>query len=149
MGILSDLFSFFSDLFSKLFTFIKENWLVILLLVAAVLLMNPALAAAIWTWISATAVAIGGWIAGIASTFFAWLGQFSMLELLLGAAAIWVISDPEGAIEFVGDVIEEVTTSVGDALSSVFGSPALLLALGAGLFFLMKDDKKEDTGEQY
>lgn len=134
MGILSSLFDFFADIFSSIWTFMKDNWLVILLIVVAVLLMNPAIAASIWGWLSTSGI-------------IAWLGELTLMQWLVGAVGVWFLSDPAGAIEYVTDVITEVISTVAEGVSNALGLPKLAMIAGLGIaayYFFVKDDGKEE-----
>ena len=150
MSWLSNLFGFFTEFFAGLINFIKQHWLVILIAVAAVILLNPALAVAIGTWFTAAATTVGGWLALGATSIGIWLGSLSLTQLLIGAAALWVISDPDGAIGFITDAIVEVTTAlaagVAAGVSSIIGKPVMYAAGALGLLWLVGRDNDEDEG---
>jgi hypothetical protein len=145
MGIFSDIFNFFKDLFSGIFDFLKEYLLIIVLVLVAIYFMNPALFSAIIDWLAATALSFGGWVATQAGAFWGWLEGFSMLELLVGAAALWVIEDPQGAIEFLSDAIQSVVGAVTSGVVDALGLKGLFaIAVGVGaVYFLGKGDKKK------
>lgn len=144
MGFLSDIFAFFKDLFSGIIKFLKDNFLLLVLIGIGIFFFFPGAWAAIIGWLSAA----GGWIwAGIAAVG-TWLGGFTLGELLLGAAAVWFLSDPEGAIEFIADAIQEVTAAVAGGIVEGLGGSNLLIAglAGFGLWlWLGKSDDDEEA----
>lgn len=134
MSILSSLFDFFGSIFNDLWDFMKENWLLILIVVLAVVLMNPALLTTIGAWLET---------AGVVLT---WIGA-NFVELLLGGMFVWLLVDPEGAISFVTDTIGEVVSTVSSALG--LDKLALWAVLGVGTYyFFIKDKDKKNDSEQ-
>jgi phage-related protein len=142
MSIFSDIFDFLKNLFSALWKFLKENLWIIVLALVAIYLWAPSLWATIWGWISTVA-----WpaIVSAASSVWTWIGDLTPTELLTGAAALWFVSDPEGAIDTVSDVVFSLTEAVTGGVASGLGLPGLAIAaVGFWLFFGKDDDKKEE-----
>lgn len=147
MGIFSDIFNFFKDLFTGIFNFLKKYLLVIIIAIVAIYLMNPALFAAIVDWLAATAATIGAWVASGATALWGWLGTLSLTELLVGAAALWIIEDPSGFVDFVADAVESVVAAVAGGIAEGLGIGNIGLILGGGflLYMFMKGKQKKES----
>jgi hypothetical protein len=126
MSFLSSLFDWFKDLFSGIWDWLKEHWLIVLLVVLAVCLMNPALMSAVWTWLSQS------WIV---TSLGAWFGEFALTDWLWFGAGIWFLADPQGAIETVTEIIADTIETIASAVSSGLGLPTLALGIAALYLF--------------
>lgn len=142
------MFDFLGDLFSKIWEFIKENWLIILIIILIIIaIFFPA----VWLIILEIAYTVWGWVLlaaeGIA-TFFAGLGIEGAIAAALG---IGILVDPEGVGEFFGNIIGGVGEAAGSVLGSILDSPigtAALVAGGAALLFWLVGDDDDGNSAQ-
>lgn len=147
MSILSDIFDFFINAFRGIIKFLKDNFLLIVLIVVGLYFLAPGLLTAIGGWLATAGITVGGWIATAAAAAWTWLGTLSLTEALWGLAAVWFISDPEGAIEFVTESIATVVTGLVEAVSEGLGLPGLIMG-GLALYFFIGRDKDDKPADQ-
>lgn len=139
MSFLSSIIDFFKELFSGIIKFLKENLLLIILIVVGIYYLAPGLLTAIGEWLVSAASATWSWLGSAAGAAFEWLGSLGMADMLLLGAAVWFVSDPEGFVEFVAGVITKFVSAVSEGL----GLPTMAM-IGFGLYLFMSSDSKEE-----
>lgn len=151
MGLLSGIFSFFQSIFKGILEFLKKYGLYILLIAIAIYVMNPVLFAAIVDWFAVAAASFSTWLGASWAALGTWLGSLTMTEVLIGAAALWVLEDPEGATEFVTDAVYGVTSALAGGVADGLGLKGLFavaVGIGAWFFFSKGKDKNKVPVEE-
>jgi hypothetical protein len=135
MGGLSSLFDWLSDFFKDLLSSLESDWL----WVFGVALPEIAL-------LTASTLEIGAWLSEAAS--WVWTGTGNLLESLWGScvglidgAIEWIIEVAGEVIDFVIEEIAAIAEAAVGVISSALGPLLMPLLIGAGIFFLLKEDK--------